>query len=87
MEILPDPIATDAVEALAHGIIQCYTDTTNAIIPEDLLGGGDHQEDTTRQYRQAFRRRNQNGEELPREIILKMITWKRLCRPTPKRWL
>jgi hypothetical protein len=60
-------------------------------LPEQLIGGGSHFDDTTsRERRQdAERARNLLGataQELPRDILHRMVVQKDLCRPRPEAW-
>ena len=80
------PLASDAMEVLAHGGF-----AIEGHCPEELLGAGDHNDDTTAAFRRNFGRNpilnaaNANNA-LPRDKLLKVIEDGAYKRPCPKRW-
>jgi hypothetical protein len=78
------PLASDAMEALAHdggGFVE-------GNCPEELLGGGDRDDDTTAVFRRNFGRNLILDDDvvLPRDKLLKLIEDSGFKRPCPKGW-
>jgi hypothetical protein len=78
------PLASDAMEVLAHG----GGGFVEGHCPEELLGGGDHNDDTTAVFRRNFGRNLilDDGIVLPRDKLLKLIEDGGFKRPCPKGW-
>jgi hypothetical protein len=53
----------------------------NSHAPQQLIGGGHHNNDTSRMQRHPT-----TDDELPREIIHRLVVQKDLCRPPPDGW-
>jgi hypothetical protein len=80
---LAAPLASDAMEILAHGGVA----SDGSHCPDELLGSGEHHEDTTRPYRQNFARNAIFDLPVqPRERLLTMIANGGFKRPLPKSW-
>jgi hypothetical protein len=72
------PLQSDAMESLVH----------NGVSPEELLSGGEHHDDTSKQYRQNFVRNSLLLSTIaPRDIIVSLLERNDFKRPTPKTWL
>jgi hypothetical protein len=83
---LMTPLCSDALEILGHGGVPM---TGSGGIPEQLLHGGEHHNDTSRLYRQGYRRAAVTtglDAHCPREKVMKLLEKKGLQRPTPKTW-
>jgi hypothetical protein len=81
---LLSPLASDTIEIMSHGGIALEGASTTG--PSELLGGGDHHDDTSRAYRQQYRRRS-CVVACPRDRIVRSIETSGMERPTPKAWL
>lgn len=89
MPILLSPLASDAMEILAHGGVSLTDNNGNdgAGGPGELLHGGDHHDDTSKVYRQNFVRNGSFVSSfLPRDKIVSLIERNDYARPTPKSW-
>jgi DDE superfamily endonuclease len=73
------PLASDAVDIMAHGGIGGAGADQGV---GELLHGGEHNEDTSKVYRQNFRR----GDHFPRDEVVKLLQNSGFERPTPKAW-
>jgi hypothetical protein len=80
---LLSPLASDAVEIIGHGGIALGNNG-----PEQLLHGGEHHEDTSRVYRQGYRRAGVavDGHLPPRDRIVNLLEKSGLSRPIPRAW-
>jgi DDE superfamily endonuclease len=76
------PLASDAVQILGHGGVQMETMAG----PEQLLHGGEHHDDTSRLYRQNYRRMQGESGHLPRDKVVLLLETGGFQRPTPKPW-
>lgn len=73
-EIVPESIAADTIEIAAHGGIRVRATGSGVdgdYVPEDLMGSGHHNDDTSRAQRRLFARsgRSSNGDKLPRDKL------------------
>jgi hypothetical protein len=79
---LLSPLGSDAVEILGHGGVQLDGNG-----PEELLGGGEHHDDTSRLYRQGYRRSGVVADgHLPRDRIVALLENSGMQRPIPRAW-
>jgi DDE superfamily endonuclease len=80
---LAAPLPADADEVLAQGGFGCDGNGADA-----LLDGGNHNDDTTRPYRDSFVRNSifDPQEISPRDRLLKMVEDGGFLRPLPKSW-
>lgn len=88
----PRPLATDNLEIITNGGIafaEANRDgqSQRQELPEELLGAGHHNDDTSRQFRRMFERSNRNKDEvLPRDRLHSIVAAGEFKRPTPKKW-
>jgi DDE superfamily endonuclease len=76
------PLASDNVEIIGHGGVDL---SRNGL--EQLLHGGGHHDDTSRVYRQGFRRAGVLVDgHCPRDRIIASLESSGMQRPTPKSW-
>ena len=82
-DILPS-LAVDTVEISAYGGIRMEKNHYgwNDFSPDELLGGGHHFNDHSRNYR----RQRKSTSETPRDYLFKMVVQQGLKRPTPRSW-
>jgi len=80
--IIP-PTAQDSIENAAGGGIG-YDKNQDG--PEEFLGGGHHNHDTTVAQRMAFTRRRLGNEILPRDKMHDQVCAGGFQRPTPRTW-
>jgi hypothetical protein len=79
---LLSPLGSDAVEILGHGGIPLAGNG-----PDQLLHGGEHHEDTSRLYRQGYRRSGVVADgHLPRDRIVTLLENSGMQRPIPRAW-
>jgi hypothetical protein len=80
---LAAPLPADADEVLAQGGFGCDGNGADA-----LLDGGNHNDDTSRPYRDSFVRNSifDPQEISPRDRLLKMVEDGGFQRPLPKSW-
>jgi hypothetical protein len=84
---IPRSLASDTLEIVGHGGIPLVSTRENDIRPEQLLDGGDHNDDTSLQFRRQFARRGiGRNDVLPRDRLHNMIVTGGFRRPTPKKW-
>jgi hypothetical protein len=76
------PLTADSIEIVGHGGVSLDAETGG---PEELLHGGEHNDDTSALYRQNYRRAVEDGH-LPRERVMMMLEQQGFQRPTPKSW-
>jgi DDE superfamily endonuclease len=79
------PLSSDALEIIGHGGVPLVENPNQG--PEQLLHGGEHNDDTSALYRQNYRRQVQQGQHLlPRDKVVVLLESKGFQRPTPKAW-
>jgi hypothetical protein len=79
------PLGSDALEILGHGGVPL----DGGGGPEQLLHGGEHHNDTSRLYRQNYRRAivpTGGDVHCPRDKIVKLLEKNGLQRPVPRTW-
>jgi hypothetical protein len=82
----PSPLAMDNADIIIHGGISMdfVAEDLNDFSPEELLHGGEHFEDVSRdQIRQMERKREFSADALPRDILHDNVILQGLTRPTP----
>jgi hypothetical protein len=77
------PLPCNAVEILVHGGVALDCEG-----PAELLHGGEHDDDTSRELRQSYQRASNRGiDHCPRAKLVELLEKKGFKRPTPKAWL
>jgi len=84
------PLAVDKAEIVVHGGVQLTVRADGQAVPEEFLRRDEHFDDTSRAHmrqveRQALRALLPN-EELPRDLMLKLVVQQDKHRPTPEQW-
>jgi hypothetical protein len=85
------PFAQDYAYILARGGVPLERTNDNNLSPSQLLHGGEHYDDTSRNARRQFERLVINDgslveQVLPREKLHRLVTDKQLKRPKPTSW-
>jgi DDE superfamily endonuclease len=82
---VPMALPADDLEIISHGGISLDSVDGNDQSPEDLLHGGEHQDDVSKAFRKQYIRKKKD-EEFPRDKLLEIVDRSGVSRPTPKRW-
>lgn len=77
------PLPADSAEIIANGGLQME----GAEGPEELLHGGEHNDDHSKRYRQEFGRTGHGDRDALRDSVLRHIEKHGFERPTPKAWV
>jgi hypothetical protein len=83
------PLAGDLAESAVRGGIPLVERQHNHYSPDQLLNGGHHYEDFSRNLRRRLERHAEKAADdgmLPRERLLHIVESKQLKRPTPAAW-
>jgi hypothetical protein len=86
-EIVPESTAVDLIEIAAHGGIRVQA-TGGDYVPEDLMGSGHHNDDTSRAQRRLYSRSGLGvgrSETLPRDKLHRVVVSGGFHRPEPKK--
>jgi hypothetical protein len=85
------PLVTDNLDIITNGGIAFVENNrdgqSQSHSPDNLLGAGHHNNDTTCQIQRMFERSNRNKDKiLPRDRLHSVIAAGGFKRPTPKKW-
>jgi hypothetical protein len=83
-EDISEPLALDGLEIVGNGGIPLEMNEYNSRLPDQLLGGGHHFDDTSAAFRQQYVRRFANDD--PRERLRRIVERQGLSRPIPVEW-
>ena len=79
-------LASDEFEIEINGSIPLERTADNNCSPEQLLHGGEHQDDTDRNVRRQEELSHSRRQQLPRDKLHKIVADAGLKRPTPVAW-
>jgi hypothetical protein len=87
---VPSPLACDQMENTACGGIRVEVNQEhNVEVPNSLLHGGHHHDDTSRMDRRKFERQHRQeaiNNQLPRDLLHDIVVQRGCKRPEPKQW-